>query len=66
MALSLLTKREAATRARVSERMIDRLTKADPSLPVTRLGRRVLFPESEFDEWLGRQTRSMAKVEGGP
>lgn len=52
----LLNKREAADRARISERTLDRLIASDGTLPVTRIGRRVLIPEAGFAVWLSRHT----------
>lgn len=50
----LLNKREAAALARMSERNIDRIIRRDPTLPVTRIGARVLFPADGFREWIAR------------
>ena len=58
MTTNLLTKREAASRVRVSERTIDRILANDPTLPATRIGRRVLIAESALDDWLNRQART--------
>src|SRR5689334_10753545 len=46
----LLTKREAASRARISERTLERHIAAQSGPALTRIGRRVLIREADFEK----------------
>ena len=49
--MTLLTRREAAERMRVSLPTLDRLTSRD-GFPVVRIGRSVKIPDSLLEKWL--------------
>lgn len=49
---AVLTRREAATRARISLRLLDKLIAAGTGPTVTRIAGRVLIREQHLAEWL--------------
>lgn len=54
----ILTVRELAAELRVSERLVyEHCTSREPRLPVLRIGRRVLFRESDVQAWIDKQVR---------
>ncbi len=52
----LLTKREAATRARITERTLDRHIAAGSGPVLTRIGRRVLISVDHMSGWIDAHT----------
>ena len=52
MSHTLLTKREAAARLRVSERTLDRALASGTGPTVTRIGSRVMIREDHLDAWI--------------
>lgn len=54
MSHTLLNKREASQRARVSERTFDRVLASGDGPTVTRIGGRVLIREDHLDIWIER------------
>ncbi|MEA2729533.1 MAG: Helix-turn-helix domain [Acetobacteraceae bacterium] len=54
MSHTLLTKREATKRARVSERTFDRVLASGAGPTTTRIGARVLIREDHLDAWIER------------
>jgi predicted DNA-binding transcriptional regulator AlpA len=56
MSFDLLTRAEAAQKARMSPRTLDLQVKAGTGPAVTRIGGRVLFCSDEFESWVRRQT----------
>jgi predicted DNA-binding transcriptional regulator AlpA len=54
----LLTKREAAARARVSERTFDRVLASGTGPAITRIGARVLIREDHMGAWIDRCTEA--------
>jgi predicted DNA-binding transcriptional regulator AlpA len=61
MSHTLLTKREATARARVSERTFDRILASGDGPTVTRIGSRVLIREDHLAEWIERCAETPAK-----
>lgn len=55
----LLNKREAAARARISERTLDRILAAGDGPVVTRIAGRVLIREDYLDAWIERCTETL-------
>lgn len=55
---SLLTKREAADRARISERNLERRIKLGTGPKVTRIGRRVLIRAGDYATWIDAQAKT--------
>jgi len=51
---TLLTKREAATRARITERTLDRHIAAGCGPILTRIGARVLIRAEHISEWIDK------------
>jgi excisionase family DNA binding protein len=60
----LLTKREAANRARVSERTFERVLATGTGPAVTRIGSRVLIRVDHFLAWIEGCTGPAAQQEG--
>ena len=56
----LLTKREAAARARVSERTFERILANGTGPAATRIGSRVLIREDYLADWLDTHTEKPA------
>ncbi len=56
MSFEVLTKKEAAKRARISSRFLDVQIKAGMGPAITRIGRRSLVRSDELQEWLERCT----------
>ena len=54
--MDLLTRKEAAKRARVCLRTFDGILDQRNGPRVTRIGRRVLIPSKSLDEWLAART----------
>jgi excisionase family DNA binding protein len=52
----LLTRKEAATLARVCPLTLDRLIKAQDGPAIIRVGRRILIRRTEFERWLDSKT----------
>jgi hypothetical protein len=52
----MLTRKEAAKRARICLRTLDCVLGRPNSPRVTRIGRRILIPEASLNEWLISQT----------
>lgn len=52
MTHTLLTRREAAARARISLRSLDSQLQGASGPPVIRLGGRVLIREADFNDWI--------------
>lgn len=58
MSFEVLTKDEAASRARISRRFLDKRIKAGNGPAVTRIGARSLVRSDELQAWLERCTAS--------
>ena len=56
MPFDVLTKEEAADRARISRRMLDKQIRAGTGPAVTKIGGSVRVRSDEFDAWLLRCT----------
>jgi excisionase family DNA binding protein len=56
MTYILMTKREAAAHARVSERTFDRVLASGNGPATTRIGTRVLIREDNLNAWIDRCT----------
>jgi hypothetical protein len=54
MSHTLLTKKEATQRARVSDRTFDRIPASGDGPTVTRIGSHVLIREDHLAEWIDR------------
>ncbi len=52
MSERLMTRREASERMGVTERTLDKKLRAGTGPSYTRIGRRVLFRERDFDDWV--------------
>lgn len=58
MTHTLLTKREAAACARVSERTFERVLAGDTGPAITRIGGRVLIRKDHLNAWIERCTQA--------
>lgn len=56
----LLTREEAAARYSYSVRGLEELYKRQKSFPIVKVGRRVLVPMAEADQWFASQSRAEA------
>ena len=54
--MELLSRRDAAKLLGVTDRHVDRLIRQE-GLPAVRLGRRVLIPRDELEQWLQARTQ---------
>jgi excisionase family DNA binding protein len=61
MSHTLLTKKEATQRTRVSDRTFDRILAGGERPTITRIGSRVLIREDHLAEWIERCAEVPAK-----